>query len=75
MARMELNEQDMEEVVGGAYHYYYHKDGTITVKVDNVGTYNCSPDAKIKIVAYKLENEGTPPAEVVQYAIDNGLYW
>ena len=75
MARMELNDNTVENVVGGAFHYYYKDDGTCTVKIDNVGTYQCSEVAKTRLNRYMMQNPDCTLQDVINYAFDNGLYW
>ena len=81
MARVELNEMDMENVVGGAFRYntYKNPDGTeyMKCKVDGVGIFYCSDNAKKKITAYIMNfgAQNISAAEVVDWAKSNGYFW
>ena len=73
--RVELNAENLESIVGGAFNYYYNDDGTMTCHVDNVGTYNCSSSAKDMISVYILQHDTCTLDEVVNYAVSQGLFW
>lgn len=72
MARVELNEQDMEEVVGGAFHFQYNSKGQYVCKVDGVGVYYAQEGAKRAIAIYDAQNPGQGDAALTQWAIANG---
>lgn len=79
--RMELNEQELDSVVGGAFYYntYTNEDGSeyMTCRVDDFGTYYCSDNAKKKIVTYAMKKgvANVTVEELIQYALDNGYFW
>ena len=73
--RVELKEKDLENIVGGAFNYYYNDDGSMYCHIDNGGTYDCSADAKDKISVYILTHRGCTLDDVIDYALDNGLFW
>ena len=79
MARVELNEQNLENVVGGAFHYNYNSDGTMTCRVDGYGsyaggTYDCTALAKDMISVYILKNRPNSLEEIIDYALQAGLF-
>jgi len=73
--RMELNEQDLDLVVGGAFHYNTAEDGSMTCRVDNGGTYHCTSNAKNKISVYVVQHKGCSLQDVINYALQNGYFW
>lgn len=76
MARVELNEKDIEDVVGGAYNFYYDQDGAKRCDVDGFGDYKCTADARDKLTALKLQHkgEGWTTAMYVQAMLDMGKF-
>lgn len=70
MARVELNDQNLENVVGGAFHYIERNGQTICI-VDNVGNYYAAPNAFGKIAAYASDTS-LSAQEVVNWAVQNG---
>lgn len=73
--RTELNAMEMENVIGGAFHYNTHDDGSMTCRVDGVGTFNCSENAKRKISLFFMNNEDASAQDAVDYALANGYFW
>lgn len=77
--RVQLNEQDLDAVVGGAFIYRTHKndDGSeyMTCEVEGDSTYFCSENAKRKISLFIVENNPGTLEEIVNYAKSNGLFW
>ena len=77
--RVELNEMEMEKVAGGDFWYDTHtnEDGSeyMTCRVDNVGTFYCSANAKRNICLYYMKNLDATLEEIIQYALDNQLFW
>lgn len=72
---LELNEQDLELVIGGAFTYNTEADGTMTCRVDHVGTFYCTDNAKDKISAYILTHKNATLQDVVDYALENKYFW
>lgn len=68
--RIILNEQELDSVVGGAFHYI-EKNGYRFCVVDNVGNYFASADAFGKISAYAADTTKSAQ-EVVNWALQNG---
>ena len=75
MARIELDEQQMEDVVGGAFHFQYNRKGDYVCKVDGVGVYYAKESAKRAIAVYDAQNPGLGDAALTQWAIANGYLW
>lgn len=68
--RIQLNDMDLENVIGGAFHYVERKGQTFCV-VDGIGTFFAKPDAFQKIAAYASDTSLTSQ-QVVDWAISNG---
>ena len=75
MAREELNAQDLDDVVGGAFYYQYNSKGQYVVKVDNVGFFYAKENAKRQINLYNAQHPGTSDAELTAWALSQGLFW
>ena len=74
--RKNLNEQDLEDVVGGAFKYKEDDEGNCRCKVDNIGIYNCVPNAKGRIMKYMAQYEFKKSAqEIVDWALSQGIFW
>ena len=71
--RIELNEMELEEVVGGKFTYYEDADGQYKCHVDDVGTFKATYSAKRTITQLYLKNKDKTPAELVQLAISAGV--
>ena len=72
--RIELNEQDLQDVVGGAFNFYtYKKTGEYLCYVDGIGTYKpTSSSSRAQIVVMCAQNDGLSQQELVDLAIANG---
>lgn len=70
--RIELNAEEMDQVVGGAFNYFEDSDGAYKCLVDDVGLYYAKYSAKRQITILYLNNKDKSPAELVQMAIDAG---
>ena len=81
MARIELNEENLDGVVGGAFYYntYEREDGTeyMTCRVDGKGTFYCTENAKKKLVTYAMKKglATVTVDDLVNYALQNGYFW
>lgn len=73
--RMELNDQDLDMVVGGAFHYNTMSDGSMTCRVDNDKTYKCTDNAKQKISTFFVKNPNATLQDAINYALQNGYFW
>ena len=71
--RVRLNNDDLQDVVGGAFNFYA-KDNNGMCYIDGVGTYYCSPEASSWVVT-KMTKAGTSPSDVVAEAVQQGLFW
>lgn len=77
MARELLNEQNLEDIVGGAYNFYYDENGVKCCQVDGVGTYQCTADAQDKLIFYKLQykGQGLTAQDYVNLMINAGCFF
>lgn len=73
MAREELREQDIEQVVGGAFRFYTNDAGQFKCKVDDVGTFYAKMDAFGAVAAYASDTSLTAQ-QVADWAIANGYF-
>lgn len=77
--RIELKEDEMDQVVGGQFHYNTHtnEDGTeyMTCRVDGAGTYYCSENAKRNISLFFMNNPDAPLEAAIDYAFQKGYFW
>ena len=73
MARMEIDEERMDEVVGGAFNYYTNSKGQRRCYVDDIGTYYVSADAFGAVAAYSSDVTKSA-ADVVAWAVANGYF-
>lgn len=53
MARVELNDQNLEEVVGGKFSFYTNSKGQPRVNITDIGVYACSSDGFIQYINTK----------------------
>ncbi len=77
MSRVELNEQNLEDVIGGAYHFYYDEAGVKCCKVDGIGIFKCTAEAQDKLYYFKLmhKGEGLKAADYVQMMLECGCFF
>ena len=73
--RVELNEMELDQVVGGAFHYNEDDNGGYTCRVDGKKTYHCTSNAKNKISAFIVTHHGCTLDDVINYAKQNGYFW
>lgn len=72
--RIEINEERLDEVVGGAFNYYTNKQGQRRCFVDDLNTaYYVSADAFGAVAAYSSDVTKTVQ-EIVDWAIANGYF-
>jgi len=71
--RIELDEERLDEVVGGAFNYYTTKKGTRKCQVDGVGTYYCTADAFGAVAAHASDTSLTAQ-QVVSWALSHGYF-
>lgn len=72
--RVQLNDDQLDMVTGGAFNFYAGKDGQKQVYVDGVGTFNCSDAASAWIIS-QITSGNNSPAAVVEEAVAQGLLW
>lgn len=72
---IKLTDQDLEQVIGGAFHYNTRPDGTMYCRVDGAGTYNCTDNAKQKISTFFVQNPEATLEEAIKFALDNHYFW
>ena len=74
MARVQLNEQDVKEVVGGAFNFFENANtGEPMCYVDGVGMYYVtSSDSKKNIIKMCAQNDGLSQQELADMAVANG---
>ena len=77
--RVELSLEDAGKIAGGDFWYntYTNEDGStyMTCRVDGVGTFYCSDNAKKMIVTYYMNNKGVTLEDVINFALNNGYFW
>lgn len=73
MARVELDEERLDEVVGGAFNYYTNKAGQRRCKVDDIGTYYVTADAFGAVAAYASDLSLTAQ-QITDWALANGYF-
>lgn len=74
MAREELNEERLDEVVGGAFNYYTNSKGQRKVYIDALGiSYFASADAFGAVAAYSSDVTLTAQ-QVTDWALANGYF-
>ena len=71
--RKELNEEALEQVVGGAFNFYTTQKGTNKCVVDGIGTYYVTADAFAWVVQ-KTAGDKYSAQEVVNMAIAAGKF-
>lgn len=76
MARIELNEQNLEDVVGGAFNWFYDKEGSYRCRVDGVGEFTVTATAKDRYHALKLEHklDGWKGADYAAVLVQEGVF-
>ena len=77
--RVELKIDEMEMVVGGKFTYntYENEDGSeyMTCRVDDIGTFYCTDNAKQKISVFFLNNPDASAQDAVDYALKKKYFW
>lgn len=74
MARVELKEGNMEQIVGGRMKFY-SKDGENYVDVIGVGTYHTSADGILKCMNVRNANPGLSDEKYLEMFLDQGIVW
>ena len=71
--RVQLNEEQVEKVVGGAFNFYTNKKGQQRCVVDDVGTYYVTPNAMMWVIERTAGSDDSS-AVVTQEALDLGYF-
>lgn len=71
--RVQLDEKQMENVVGGAFNFYTNSKGLQKCVVDNVGTYYVKPNA-VNWVIQRTAGSNVAASIVTQEALDLGYF-
>ena len=74
MARVELKEAEVEQIVGGAFNFYKNSAGLDKVYVDGYGAYFCTPNAAMWTIEQTAGNTRTC-AEVLNEALALGYFY
>lgn len=72
--RIELNEQDIGNVVGGAFTYKYDKQGNYKCKVDGGAVYYAREGAREAITKYDYSSDSLTSQDLVNWALQNGWF-
>ena len=77
MGRVELNEENVENVVGGAFNFYYDAQGVKSCFVDGVGDFSCTVEATDRLSALKLQHKRDrwTAQQYVDVLVDEGLFF
>ena len=73
-ARMQLNDDQLDMVTGGAFNFYAGKDGQKQVYVDGVGTFNCNDSASAWIIS-QITSPNASEEAIVKEALEKGMLW
>jgi len=69
MARVELNEQEMENVVGGVFQFY---SGGTKCKVRGQ-KYTCEPTGQFQVITLINNNPDATEPELIEMAVAQGI--
>lgn len=75
MAREELKEARLEEVVGGKFSFYTNSKGEARVNVTDIGVYACVADGFTKYIDIRNENPDASEEELFDLMYDAGYIW
>ena len=73
--RIQLNEENLDEVVGGKFVFYTDQNGNPRCKVTDIGRFYTTSDGFFKYITMKNEQPGLSDAEYVQIALSKGIIW
>lgn len=71
--RMQLNDQELEDVVGGKFSFYTNSKGQPRVNITDIGVYACSSDGFFQYITYKRQNPNLNEAELFQLMYGAGV--
>ena len=72
--RVQLNEEQMEEVVGGIFDFYKTRSGENKCRVEGYGTYHASADAFDWFVQISAGDHYSAQ-EIVKMGLEKGYFW
>ena len=75
--RVQLNNDDVEQVVGGAYNFYYDNDGAYCCYVDGIGNFKVKAEARDRLTALKLlhKQDRWTAAQYVDALVSEGMFY
>jgi len=73
--RMQLNEEVLDEVVGGAFNFYTNSKGVPRCNVTGYGTFNTTADGFFQYINMRRDNPGLSEDEYFQLAMDSHIIW
>lgn len=73
--RIQLNEDNLDEVSGGKFTFYTDLEGKPRCKVTDIGRYYTTADGFFKYINMKNAHPGLSDSEYVQIALDEGFIW
>ena len=75
--RIQLSEEDIENVVGGAFNFFYNDQGAYACYVDGVGRFECNSQARDRLTALKLQHKKDrwTAQQYVDVLIAEGVFW
>ena len=76
--RVQINEQELENVVGGAFRFYDQgNQGYCKVSdVSNPGKYKCTAGSGVyEFMKMRAENPGLSADDYLDMALDRGILW
>ena len=74
--RVQLNEQDIENVVGGAFNWYTDNDGNVFCRVDGFRTYKATTSAQNKLMRLMVthKKDGWTAKDYVDALCEGGYF-
>ena len=75
--RIQLSEEELEDVVGGAFNFYYNDDGAYACYVDGIGRFQCNSRARDRYTALKLQHKKDrwTAQQYIDALVSEGLFW
>lgn len=73
MARVELKDMELEDVVGGAFNFYVGRtSGKLLCYVDGIGTYEANSASRDNVTYLCFQYPELSASELVNLALQNG---
>lgn len=73
--RMQLNEQELDNVVGGAFNFFTNSKGNPRCNVTGHGNFDTTPDGFFKYITMRNSNPGLSEDDYFQMALDQHIIW